>query len=168
MTLYLEFWRELLDENSDIQKLELLGSKITSTLENIQDLFKKLIELNPNHLRCLTTYGYFLKDIVSDENESHHILEKMQYVQKSSTINNQFVDDDRLKYGENSNTCIIKVSGNKQSMSNITNVNNEIFRLLGFNNDELLEHSVSMLMPKIYADFHDSWMDRYYFQAIFN
>lgn len=33
VTLHMEFWRELLEENPDIQKLQSLGSKITNTVE---------------------------------------------------------------------------------------------------------------------------------------
>jgi hypothetical protein len=32
-------------------------------------------------------------------------------VGKSAQVNKQFIDSDRLKYGENSNTCILTCSG---------------------------------------------------------
>ena len=43
--------------------------------------------MNPNHIKCLNTYGYFLKDIVNDELEGSRILEKADYVGKSSMVN---------------------------------------------------------------------------------
>lgn len=42
----MEFWRELLEENPDIQKLQSLGSKITNTVESTNDFYKKLQEMN--------------------------------------------------------------------------------------------------------------------------
>ena len=36
--------------------------------------------MNRNHIKCLTIYGYFLKDIVNDEIEGLRMLEKAQYV----------------------------------------------------------------------------------------
>ena len=43
---YLEFWRELIEENPDIQKLQNLGSKITNMVENVNDCFTKLSQMN--------------------------------------------------------------------------------------------------------------------------
>jgi hypothetical protein len=31
--------------------------------------FKKLTDINPNHIRCLEVHGNFLKDIVNDDIE---------------------------------------------------------------------------------------------------
>ena len=50
-------------------------------------MYKRLIEMNPNHIRCLTIYGNFLKEIVNDELEGARILEKADYVGKSSMVN---------------------------------------------------------------------------------
>jgi hypothetical protein len=76
VNLHLDFWRELLEENPDIQKLQNLGSKITNTVETTAEQYKKLNEMNPNHIRCLEIYGNFLKDIVNDDIEGQRILEK--------------------------------------------------------------------------------------------
>ncbi len=76
VNLHLDFWRELLEEKPDIQKLQGLGSKITNTIETTSDQYKKLNEMNPNHIKCLEIYGNFLKDIVNDELEGQRILEK--------------------------------------------------------------------------------------------
>jgi len=75
--LHLEFWRELLEENPDIQKLQILGSKITNNVESTSEVFKKLNELNPNHIRCLEMYGNYLKAVVNDDSEGQRILEKL-------------------------------------------------------------------------------------------
>ena len=79
VNLHLEFWRELYEENPDIQKLQNLGSKITNTVEETADIFKKLNEMNPNHVRCLDIYGNYLKEIVNDDVEGQRILEKFNY-----------------------------------------------------------------------------------------
>ena len=66
------------------------------------------------------------------------ILEKAEYVAKSAAMNKQFADNDRVKYGENSNTCILTVSGNYNSMGLISNSNNEITRILNYTKNELI------------------------------
>ncbi len=95
--------------------------------------------MNPNHIRCLEIYGNFLKEIVNDDTEGGRILEKADYVGKSAMVNKQFIDNERLKYGENSNTCILTVSGNHNNIGTVTNSNNEITRILGYNKNDIID-----------------------------
>lgn len=53
-------------------------------------------------------------------------------------MNNKFADNEKQKYGENSNTCIINCSGNKNNMGIVTNVNNEITRILGYTKNDIM------------------------------
>ena len=76
VNLHLDFWKELLEISPDIQKLHLLGNKITKNVETTTEKFKKLSDINPNHIKFLTIYGNFLKDIVNDDIEGQKILEK--------------------------------------------------------------------------------------------
>ena len=39
--------------------------------------------------------------------EVQRILEKADYVKKSTVVNKQFIDNEKLKYSENSNTGIL-------------------------------------------------------------
>lgn len=87
MNLHLDFWRELLEESPDIQKLQSLGSKITNAVDTTKDQFKKLMEMNSNHIKCLEIYGNFLKEVVNDDAEGNKTLEKAEYVSKSAMVN---------------------------------------------------------------------------------
>lgn len=77
-------------------------------------------------------------------------------------VNKQFIDNDRIKYGENSNTCIITCSGNFNDMGIITNVNNEIVRILQYNKSEIIGQPINRIMPKVLADSHDAFMKNYF------
>ncbi|KAL4450352.1 hypothetical protein ABPG74_009058 [Tetrahymena malaccensis] len=178
--LHLDFWRELLEENPEIQKIESMGSKITSTVEQVnlylqnlsiilifnyfvqvKDQFQKLRDIYSNHIKCLEIYGYFLKDIVNDDIEGEKILDNVKYAKNSQSVNKQFVDQDRLKYGENSNTAILTVSGNYGQIGTVTNLNNELTRILGWSKADVIEQNISRIMPKVYADLHDKFMEHY-------
>ena len=89
------------------------------------------------------------------------ILLRAEYIGKSSIANKQFIDNDRLKYGENSNTCIITCSGNFNSIGTVTNSNNEITRILGYSKNDIISQNISRIMPKVYADLHDGFMRCY-------
>ncbi|CAD8197718.1 unnamed protein product [Paramecium pentaurelia] len=157
---HIEYWRELLETNPDILKLKVVGSKITKKLEQTMIQYQKLQELNSNHIKFLTIYGNFLKEIVNDEDESNRILDRVQILIKQFQ-NNKIHDQIRLKYGENANTCIITCSGNFNNMGVVTNCNNEITRLLQFSKSDIMGININCIMPKIYASHHDQYMIDY-------
>jgi len=76
------------------------------------DIFEDLQSMNPNNIKCLTIYGNYLKDIVNDSQEGARLLEKADYVDRSNQANKQLIDQEKQKYGENSNTTIVTISGN--------------------------------------------------------
>lgn len=53
-------------------------------------------------------------------------------------MNKFLIDDDKRKYGENSNTCILTCSGNYNSVGLVQNSNNEITRILGFSKNDVI------------------------------
>jgi PAS domain S-box-containing protein len=156
--LHGDFWRELTEENPDTKKLQSLGSSITNIIEDSRKQFEKLNDINPNHTRCLEIYGYFLKDVVNDENNGQRILDKCTKLNKSFSK----AVEDIGKYDENSDTCIITVSGNYKNMGTIINVNNEISSLLGYKKNEVIGEKVESLMPKIFSDNHQRLLMRYF------
>jgi PAS domain S-box-containing protein len=71
------------------------------------------------------------------------------------------VDSDKSKYGENTNTCIVTISGNYSNIGIINNTNNEILRMLGYSPSEIIDQNVSRIMPKIYGEMHDNFLRRF-------
>lgn len=158
VNLHGDFWRELTEENPDAKKLQSLGSMITNIIEESRKQFEKLNDINSNHARCLEIYGFFLKDVVNDENNGQRILERCQKLNRSY---NKTIED-FTKYDENSNTCIITVSGNYKNMGTMINVNNEIHSLLGYKKSEVIGEKVESLMPKIFSENHQRLLMRYF------
>ncbi len=113
-----------------------------------------MFEVNQNNIKTLEMYGEFLCDIVNDEIEGRRMLEKAEYVRRSTKVNRQFVNSEKSRYNENSTVCVMTVSGNPDSIGIVSNVNNQINRLLNFNKEEVIDQNVNRLMPKIVSDVH--------------
>ena len=77
-----DFWRELLEPTPEILKLDLLAMKITNIIVHIENLYKELILLNPNNIKCNLLYGEFQKQILNDEN-SQELIDKALALQKN-------------------------------------------------------------------------------------
>ena len=56
-----EFWNEIQEDIPNIQIMQNLGTKITENNEKIKKLFKYLMEIYPNNIKCQTLYGKYLK-----------------------------------------------------------------------------------------------------------
>lgn len=72
VNLHLEFWRELLEESPDIEKLQIVGSRITNTIEDAKHSFKSLSLIRQNNIRSLLIFGNFMKEVRSQS--LHHRL----------------------------------------------------------------------------------------------
>ena len=66
------------------------------------------------------------------------------------------------RYGDRSNIGVIICSGGKESMGRISNSNNQIKVILGYNAEELIDNNISKLLPsgKLRTK-HESWMLQY-------
>lgn len=158
--LHHEFWKELTEDSPDIKKLENLGSSITRIVEDSKKQFDSLNEINANHQKCLELYGKFLKEVVNDDTSGQRILEKADKV--SRQISQRQAGEDLTKLDENSETAIITISGNFRQIGTITNSNNQISNLLGYNKSEVIGEKIETIMPKIFADSHDDLLFKYF------
>ncbi|KRX01222.1 hypothetical protein PPERSA_05622 [Pseudocohnilembus persalinus] len=144
--VHLDFWQELLDKNPEVQKLQILGMQITSSIDKVEQEFKNLKELNENNIRTLINYGFFIRDVVNDETEA----------------NKQFVDNQKSKFGENSNCGIIIMSANLKTRYHVKNINYDTTRLYQFTKYDLLNQNIKKkIMPRQFGIIHDQLIDHY-------
>ena len=93
------------------------------------------------------------------------LLIRADYIEKSVAADKEYIDSEGLRYGENSDTCLIAVSGNLKSMGIVKSVTNDITRILDYSKGDLVGHNISRIMPKVFADAHDQVMERYFESA---
>lgn len=161
VNLHVDFWHELMEEAPETSKMQRLGRNITARIESCQLFFDQLMDLNPNHLRALVIYGNFLKDVVSQEKKGQKMLEKANFIGKSSLVNKHISEDKRFKYGENAKTAILTISGNPETLGIVVNSNEEIFKVLGFQKKEIIGEYIEKVMPQVYGQMHAGFMMRF-------
>lgn len=66
------------ENNPDILKLYSLGSSITQSVEDVNEIYNKLIAINPNHVTTLKIYGTFQNEVINNEQQGPRILEKAE------------------------------------------------------------------------------------------
>ena len=64
----------------------------------------------------------------------------------------------QFNYLNDPNTCLIIADGDPNSQGIMKRVTPEISTILGYRYQELIGQSINVLMPKILADIHDSFV----------
>ena len=59
-------------------------------------------------------------------------------------------------------SCVLIVSGNEKTRGIISTVSNEILSFFGYKAREVIGQSIDILMPKYYAEKHDTFMKKYF------
>lgn len=74
--LHMEFWSQLSEDNPDLSKLNDGGSKINSSVQNVEENWIKLMKINPNNAKAMRLYGKYLIEIINDKEAGDHLLER--------------------------------------------------------------------------------------------
>jgi len=160
--LHYEFWVELREEKPMIRKLQKLGSQVTLNLDLCRTYYRSVTDMYQNHLKTLLIYGNFTNYVLNDTEETRKLLDKADYVEKSTNLNKQFTEDKRLKYSENANFSIIIVSGNHSEIGLIKAINYETISLTGFTLEELKNRNIDVILPKSIKPYHNDFMKKYF------
>jgi len=74
--LHMEFWSQLSEDNPDLAKLNDIGSKINSSVHNVEENWNKLLKINASNAKAMRLYGKFLIEIINDKEAGDELLEK--------------------------------------------------------------------------------------------
>ncbi|EGR31213.1 PAS domain S-box family protein, partial [Ichthyophthirius multifiliis] len=157
--LYIQFWKQIIQDSPDVQKAVCLGYQIGKSFEHCQNIYKELQQIDSNNIKCIEVYGNFLLNVINDEVEGQKLIEKLEVIQKNNQQNKKCVENQLQNQYQNQ--CIIQISGSLNEIGKITNTNADVFELTGYQKDQLINQSINILMPPIYQQNHDSFVFKY-------
>jgi len=160
--LHMEFWSQLSEDNPDLAKLNDIGSKINSSVHNVEENWNKLLKINASNAKAMRLYGKFLIEIINDKEAGDELLEKARNISnvQSNKKAIQMVGAAGDDYNSDA-TPTVWVSGEQDKNGMITGINLAAASLFGYNKTELLNRKVNVLMPQIYGKHHDSFLENY-------
>jgi PAS domain S-box-containing protein len=160
--LYMEFWSQLTEETPDLAKLNDIGSKINASIQTVEENWAKLLKVNPNNVNAIKLYGKFLLEIINDKESGDSLLEKARNLanaqanNKAANVLEGAGDDDNQD-----TTATIWMSGEQETLGVMTGINLSAATLFGYNKTELINKKVNALMPEVYGEYHDSFIENY-------
>ena len=156
---HMEFWSQLSEDNPDLAKLNEIGSKIHHSVNSVEEHWNKLQKISPNMPKAMKLYGRFQTEIINDKEAGEEYLERARNL---ITINNH-KKISMINYTGNedigdSSTPTIYVSGDPDKLGIITAINLACSSVFGYNKSELINRNIKLLMPTIYAKYHDQFL----------
>lgn len=163
-----EFWCELEQRRPDLSKLSKTGSKINTTIGNVEEHWSKLQKINPNNPKALHMYGDFLIEILNDKDGGQELISRakdnvvsrnsvLPSFYESSNSGSNAADLWMTNSGSDGTPCII-ASGEQNRLGEITQINMGMCRTFGFTKNELIGKKVEILMHPIYSRQHESFI----------
>ena len=117
--LQVEFWTHLTTLVPDLNVLNDLGKKIYSAAEEVDKLWALLCAINPHYQHALTLYGEYLKEIRNHEHLGTAYIDRgLNNMAAKKAMDENAISSDVL-FSED--TCILHLSGNKESNGKILN-----------------------------------------------
>ncbi len=120
-----------------------------------------MCSINSNNLECLLIYRGFLTEVANDQALSEKITENIKIIKKGIRSNKNFYDEERLKYGENSETGVIVVSADEHSIGIVQHCSSKVRTIFGYFMTEMIGQNISRIMPKAIGNTHDETLKNF-------
>ncbi|CAD8104910.1 unnamed protein product [Paramecium sonneborni] len=157
---HIEFWSQLSEDTPDLGKLYDVGTRMMYVDKMLEDSWKRIIKMNldvPPNLMMI--YSRYLVDILYDKQSAEEVLERLK--------NFYSVNMDRGKITTNINdfpnesTSLISISAEDITFGRIIGLNMSASKMFGYSKSELINRKVNILMPNVFAQSHDQFMETY-------
>lgn len=137
-----------------------LGKKIYLAAEEVDKLWFALCQINANYQHALTFYGEYLKEIRNHEHIGTQLIDRsFNQFNIKKTLEDHQASADALFSDD---TTVVHVSGNKETLGKIMNASKSLTKVFGYNKNEVVGHSVNIMMPAIFAKRHTEFMERFF------
>lgn len=108
----------------------------------------------------MTLYGEYLKEIRNHEHIGTALIERgFNNFTAKKTVDDHAMNSDILFSDD---TSVLHVSGNKESIGKIMNSSQGLSKVFGYSKNEVIGHSINILMPAIFAKRHTEFMERFF------
>eukprot|EP01133_Synstelium_polycarpum_P002896 gene2896-3326_t len=76
------FWRHLVHDTVDLNRLSSLSSKIASAERKASEQYERLVSLNPSSVRVLRDYSHFLEEVVRDSDMAFRLAKRADKIEE--------------------------------------------------------------------------------------
>lgn len=158
---YKMLWMMIQEQDMTVASLLNVGIKILKLKDNISNMEAQLSREHGNNSKLLNLIGNIKIYLMNDPEEAAKYKRRIQGNLPHSDANVEDTEDMRIKFGENTNTIIVRASGNQDTLGKLVGASQEI-KMLGYEPSELIGESVNIFIPEILNEVHDQIMRNYF------
>ncbi|MDR3582384.1 MAG: hypothetical protein P4L67_03890 [Candidatus Pacebacteria bacterium] len=164
--LHMEFWTELQQRKPDLAKLSKTGSRINTTIADVEEHWTRLQKINPNNPKALRMYGDFLIEILNDKEAGQELISRakdnvasrtaaMPNFYDNANSGNNTADYWITTSGSDGSSCVL-ASGEQNKFGEVIQLNMGMCRTFGYTKNEILGKKIDLLMPHVYSKMHEA------------
>ena len=159
-----EFWSELLRSAPDINMLSQLGHMSRTAMTKASYNYDKLLEINPNSVPVLRSYGVFVLDLMGDVPRASVLFKRAEDVEKQrkKSQNMNMQRGNFLQHMESNldifdeRNAVFGVIVDRRRIGIIESVNFAGRKLFGYpQTSDMVGQNISMTIPRPLSDVHD-------------
>ncbi|EGR34069.1 PAS domain S-box family protein [Ichthyophthirius multifiliis] len=155
---HLDFWTQLIEEAPDLQKVYLIGRKIYKYKIKVQENWNKLSKICNKRSKSIILYANYLMDILYDNHQGQQLLNQVNFINQIDKSNIKNINTQE-KNSDSQPIIIISLETDKLGL--IINTNLSSCAFFGYTKTELINKKLNTLMPSLYSNFHDSFLENY-------
>ena len=135
-----------------------LGYRIAVSLDRIHFTFEGIIKIVQNSMKACVIYTLFLYNVAKDTFSAHERYMATKTLMDNYYVNKKLWESAEGKYGEDSTSAVVLISGNKSNLGTVINTNHELYEILGYEKKMLMGQNISLIMPEIIASYHNRFI----------
>ena len=161
ISLYYDFFSLLLESKiqsiNNFEKINKIGYEIRKLNKKIESTFDYLINIKTDNCEIINLYSEFVENLLNDEKKIKKCrnLKKIIYVNHLTEIHEKDYSNynlDILK--ENFDLKYLIISTESKNLGIILDCPSNLSKILGYQQYELIGHSIDILIPEIYRKKH--------------
>jgi len=167
--LVLNFWAELSNKNPDLHRTQQVGLSINRVMADCHETFKELLFLAPQSTLVMRAYADFLLELSNDPKKALELLNDAEQLEDERSKNHGVLSSADLTFGNiiqefdltSETLAWCKVSSNITKLGTITDVNQSLLKLFGYNRRDMIGRDVAIFVPEPIASIHTKLIQRY-------
>jgi len=133
--------------------------ELAKNIREIKKLFKRLLTLNPKCVDTQLLYALIYRYILRDEGTFQEIVTKIQQIKNSAKLEQS--REPGVKFFDSDVYAMLVVNGDSKELGRIRQATSSSKFVFGYDQKELINAKINMLMPKPFDELHDQFLKRF-------
>lgn len=143
-------------DDYNVEKVSSTLLEIASTIIDIKRLFAELCQLNSQSVSVLQSYALVYRFILRDEYRFEELVSSLNQLQRTNKL--EHTRDNTPAFFDSDDYVLAQVSGDLKDLGRVVRVSRGIDQILGFSPDEVKGSKIEKIMPALYAQVHEDFM----------